>query len=441
MSARVIIIDAVCLTPAHLQDRMHTPNLNLLAHLGQAAVIKPVFPAVAAPVHATIATGLYPEEHGVVSDGYFDREEHEIRYGQSGGGMVRLPRFWEAWRSEGIKTALLFMRENKHCPADIILQAAPRYVAGRALPWCYSRPAELYPALVRTLGHFPQPPFRSRAAVQMACRWIGHAAEQVLKSYQPDITFVCLPVLEYDFQRYGPESIQARRALQQLDDLIGTFLRRASAAGLMEETTVLVIADYAYVPVSRPVYINRYLRQRKLLKVTRIHSREYLDMENSLAFAVADHQVAHVYCQPEAVSQVQEALAELPGVSRVLAGQEGAKLRVAHPHAGDVIAVAEANSWFVHYWWTYPRSAPAFAYNIGMHRQAPIDMVELLRDMDGCLLTTDMNRIRGSHGAPAAGNEDGVVLLAAGPGAAVVKRDAVYSHADIAEIVRLILGR
>lgn len=440
MSARVIIIDAVCLTPAHLRDRAQTPNLNLLAHLGQAAAIRPVFPAVTAPVHATIATGLYPEEHGVVSDGYFDREEHEIRYGHSAGGLMRLPRFWEAWRSDGIKTALLFMRENKHCPADIILQMAPRYVGGRALPWCYSRPAELYPALARTLGHFPQPPFRSRMAMQRACRWIGRAAEYVLQSQQPDIMFVWLPSLEYDFQRYGPDGIQARRALRRLDDLVGIFLRHVSAAGLMDETTVLVMADYAYTAVSRPVYINRFLRQRKLLKVAVIHGREYLDIENSLAFAVADHQVAHVYCQPGVASQVQEALAELPGVSQVLARQEGTKLRVAHPHTGDIIAVADTNSWFVHYWWMYPRSAPAFAYNIGMHRQAPIDLVELLRDMDGCLLTNGTGRTRGSHGA-AVDDEGEVALLAAGPGAAAVKRDAVYSHTDIAEIVRLILGR
>lgn len=440
VTARVIVIDAVCLTPTHLQDRISTPNLNLLASMGQTAVIRPIFPAVTGPVHATVCTGLYPDEHGVVSDGYFDREERQIRYGRGKGNAIRLPRFWEQWRSEEVKTALLFMSENKFCSADIMLRSAPRYVAGALYPWCYSRPADLYSSLARLLGEFPLQPFRSAAATYRTCRWIVQAAHYVLTQYQPEITFVYLPVLEYEFQRYGPDSKRARQALQKLDELVGLFLRRASAAGVLEEATVLVMSDYAYAPVTRPVYINRCLRQHKLLQVVKIQGREYLDVENSLAFAVADHQVAHVYCQPEVIEQVRDVLGALPGVSQVLVGQEGAKWRVAHSHAGEIIAIAESDSWFVHYWWRYQRSAPAFAYNIGVHRYMPLDVVELLQDMDNCLPPLALDRVRGSHGAVTGQERDFVALIAAGPGAGAVKRETVYSHADLAEIIRTILG-
>lgn len=441
MGSKVIVIDTVCLTPAHLEDRQNTPNLNLLANMGQMAVLRPVFPAVANSIHATITTGVYPEEHGVVSDGFFNRENHEIRYGNVRTNMVRSPRFWEQWRGEGVKTASLFMDENRYCPVDIILRYTPRYVNGSFLPWCYSKPANLYAELTQSLGSFPVKPFQSSSALLKACNWIVDATVQVLGQDAPELTFVNLPLLEYEFQRCGPQSMQAHRAVKNLDHLLGRLLYQISRDGLLEGTTVMIIADYVCVPVSNHVYINRFLREKGFLQVTKILGREYLNVEESDAFAIVDQQVAHIYGKPDSLASVQEALTSLPGVKQLISKSESEQLRLAPANSGDLIAVAEEDACFVHYWWKYNRPAPVFAYNIGMHKRLGADTFELLKDMEHCTNPFQADKIRGAHGTMLAGEKGDVVLIAAGPEASVVNRGTVYEHVNISELIRRILGK
>ena len=74
----------------------------------------------------------------------------------------------------------------------------------------------------------------------------------------------------------------------------------------------------AMTDVQRPVLLNRELRQRGLLAVREIGGHEYLDAELSPAFAMVDHQMAHVFVRPGHEARVRAALQEIPGVERVL---------------------------------------------------------------------------------------------------------------------------
>jgi predicted AlkP superfamily pyrophosphatase or phosphodiesterase len=190
--------------------------------------------------------------------------------------------------------------------------------------------------------------------------------------------------------------------------------------------------------VSRPVHINRALRRAGWLKVRLEQGREQLDAGASEAFAVADHQIAHVYvARPSLVPEVAACLSSLPGVETVLdeAGKQAAGLD--HPRSGELIAVARADSWFTYYHFLDDERAPDFARTVDIHRKPGYDPAELFFDarirwpklavasrlarkalgmrtlMD--VIGLDASVVRGSHGRPTDLAEDGPLFITTAP--------------------------
>ena len=55
-------------------EKVSTPNLDYIAANGVRSVIIPSFPTVTFPNHYTMATGLYPDNHGIVQNSFYDTE-------------------------------------------------------------------------------------------------------------------------------------------------------------------------------------------------------------------------------------------------------------------------------------------------------------------------------------------------------------------------------
>src|SRR5205823_14763650 len=188
----------------------------------------------------------------------------------------------------------------------------------------------------------------------------------------------------------------------------------------------------------RPILLNRALREAGLLVVRPGPFGETLDTFDSRAFAVCDHQVAQVYVARTGDRERTRAiLSAMPGVGRVLAGAERSEVGLDHPRAGELIALAEADSWFAYPYWSEDRAAPDFARTVDIHRKPGYDPCELFFDPGlfwprGRALARlvqkklgfrtlfdvvplDPALVRGSHGVPAARPEDRPILIGAGP--------------------------
>jgi hypothetical protein len=208
--------------------------------------------------------------------------------------------------------------------ADVDWTVTPRpiyYADGRKEPDCYTYPPSLHTALTQELGGFPLFTYWGPGAGMPSSRWICRAAQQVMEMHNPDLTLVYVPHLDYDLQRFGPADPRAGQAAAELDGVLAPLLDAAYARG----ATVVALSEYGITPVSRPVDINRVLRAEGLLEVYTQDGMEYLDPWTSRAFAVADHQVAHVYVRdPGDVAAVAKICAAVPGVDLVLdeGGQE-----------------------------------------------------------------------------------------------------------------------
>ena len=144
---------------------------------------------------------------------------------------------------------------------------------------------------------------------------------------------------------------------------------------------MIVLSEYGIRDVARPVHINRVLSDHGHIAVRTELGRELLDAGASPAFAVADHQVAHVYVNDASrLGAIRSLIESTPGVERVLDGAGKREFGIDHPRSGDLIAIAQPDAWFTYYYWQDDERAPDFARTVEIHRKPGYDPVELFLD-------------------------------------------------------------
>ena len=429
---KVAVLNAVGLTP-RLISQADTPRLARFRDAGKLATVGPVLPAVTTAVQTTYLTGAWPAEHGIVGNGWYDRHLAEVQFWKQADGLVQRPRIWE--RVKQLDPAATVANVNwwyaMYCGADYTVTPRPQYPAdGRKVPDCWTHPPELRDELQAELGTFPLFKYWGPMTDVSATRWLAEAAMWIDRKVDPTLSLVYLPHLDYALQRRGPDDPANAADLAELDAICGTLIDHYQGRG----ARVVVLSEYGVAAVDRPVHLNRALREAGLLSVRVERGRELLDAGASVAFAVADHQVAHVYVNDRAAEQkVREVLERTAGVGRVL-DQAGKHARhLDHPRAGTFVALAEPGAWFTYYYWLDDARAPDFARTVDIHRKPGYDPVELFLDPDlrlpmvqmaikglrrkngfgGLLDLTplDATLVKGSHGLPAASADVGPLLM------------------------------
>jgi predicted AlkP superfamily pyrophosphatase or phosphodiesterase len=371
----VLLLDVVGLTPALLA---HMPQLSGLA--GTRAELGTVLPALTCSAQATLLTGLLPREHGIVGNGWYFRELGEVLFWRQHNRLVTGEKLWETARAAhpGYRAANLCWWYAMGASTNITVTPRPVYHHdGRKSPDCYVRPPALHDELTAELGAFPLFDYWGPRASIASSRWIVAAAHRVLRAERPELTMVYLPHLDYDLQRFGPSGPQACSAAAELDACLAPLLddaRDRSAA-------IIVVSEYGITEARRPLDVNRALRHEGLLEVYTQQGMEYLDPWTSRAFAVADHQIAHVYVRDSSdLPQVRSLVAGLTGVEEVLDRAAQAAHGLDHPRAGELVAVAEPDAWFTYYYWLDDARAPDFARGVEIHRKPGYDPAELFFD-------------------------------------------------------------
>jgi predicted AlkP superfamily pyrophosphatase or phosphodiesterase len=370
----------VGLTPRHLGTL--TPRLSALARAGAMAPLRTVTPAVTCSAQASFMTGLTPREHGIVGNGWLFRDQMEVMLWRQSNRLVGGEKIWEAGkrRDPAFTCANMFWWYNMASSHDFGATPRPIYKAdGRKLPDCYTVPDGLRDRLTERLGPFPLFQFWGPATTIASTRWIAEATKIVMAENDPTLTLVYLPHLDYDLQRFGPDENHpaVRKSLAEIDAVAGDLADSARASG----RSVVVLSEYGITKVDRPVHINRALRNAGLVAVREEDGAELLDPTVSKAFAVADHQIAHVYVSdPQLLPKVREVLQGLPGIERVYDDTDKHELQLDHPRSGELVAMADARSWFTYYYWNDDRRAPDFARTVEIHRKPGYDPVELFLD-------------------------------------------------------------
>ena len=375
---RTAVLNVVGLT-RELVDRA-APRIADWARTGSIVPVHAAFPAVTCTAQADYLTGQYPEQHGVVGNGWYVREDCEVRFWRQSNRLVHGPKIWDVARAEdpAFTCANLFWWFNMYSSVDYSVTPRPMYPSdGRKLPDVYTAPATLRVDLQRELGTFPLFKFWGPAAAIDSTRWIAESAKYVEQRFEPTLSLVYLPHLDYNLQRAGPGAPEALADVRAIDEICHGLIRFYEDRGCQ----VIVLSEYGLHDVSQPIHVNRALRERGLIAVRDELGLELLDAGASAAFAVADHQVAHVYVNdPSRIADVRGVLESLPGIGRILAGDERRGCHIGHPRAGEIVAVAKPDAWFTYYYWLDDRRAPDFARTVDIHRKPGYDPVELFLD-------------------------------------------------------------
>jgi predicted AlkP superfamily pyrophosphatase or phosphodiesterase len=383
---RTVVLNVVGLTKSLLGA--NTPHINRFAGKGAKANIVPAFPAVTCTAQSSYLTGAPPSQHGIVANGWYNRELAEVQFWKQSNHLVHGRKVWEELRElePAFTCAKLFWWYNMYSTADYSITPRPMYPAdGRKFFDIYTSPFSIRTEIKRDLGEFPFPTFWGPAAgVQTpqgapdACsRWIAESAKWIENKYSPTLSLVYLPHLDYNLQRLGPQHPRTGQDLQLIDAIVGDLIKFYQERSIQ----VVLLSEYGITPVDTPVHINRALRENNWLTIKEELGLEILDAGASKAFAVADHQVAHVYLNDRSIeNKVRSALEKQPGVAAVLDRKEQAVLQIDHPRSGDLVAVAHEGAWFTYYYWFDDSVAPDFARCVDIHRKPGYDPVELFLD-------------------------------------------------------------
>jgi predicted AlkP superfamily pyrophosphatase or phosphodiesterase len=434
----LVLLNAVGLTPRLLE---HAPRLASLARAGWMRRLREVLPAVTCTAQATLLTGQPPERHGIVGNGWLFRDTGEVRFWQQSNRLLGAEPLYHTARLRAaaggrtFRCAKLFWWFNQGADVAISVTPKPNYGAdGNKVFGILGTPAGLAERLERRLGPFPFPSFWGPLAGGPATTWIAQCAAEVLRDEQPDLTLVYLPHLDYDPQRFGPEGCDLPRLVRELDEACAPLLDAAHSL----DARVWAVSEYGHVQVHRAIEPNRALRRAGLLAVRPGPFGENLDTFESRAFAVCDHQLAHVYVkEPDDWDRVRDVMAGLPGVARVLAGEARAELQLNHPRAGELVALSEPDAWFAYPFWLDDRQAPDYARTVDIHRKPGYDPCELFFDprlrwpraraalrilqkklgfrMLLDVVPLDSGLVRGSHGLAAREAVERPLLIGTGP--------------------------
>ena len=383
---RTAVLNVVGLTESLLGEL--TPRITAFRKRGAVVNLVPAFPAVTTVAQSNYVTGTKPAQHGIVANGWYDRELAEVQFWKQSNKLVHGRKLWDELRAHDHKftCAKLFWWYNMYSTADWSITPRPMYPAdGRKVFDIYAWPYSIRDEIKADLGEFPFPGFwgpnagmqSPAGAPDCATRWIAESAKWIEKKFRPTLNLVYLPHLDYNLQRLGPKHPNIARDLLAIDDLVGELILFFQKRNVQ----VVLLSEYGISPVDKAIHLNRVFREQGWLTGKEELGRELLDAGASRAFAVADHQVAHIYVNDSALlNQVRSAVEFTPGVASVLAEKEKIAAGINHARAGDLIAVAKENAWFTYYYWLDDKRAPDFARCVDIHRKPGYDPVELFLD-------------------------------------------------------------
>jgi predicted AlkP superfamily pyrophosphatase or phosphodiesterase len=410
---KTVVIDIVGLSASLIGE--HTPFLKKYISEKKLQAIAPMLPAVTTSVQSTYVTGKWPGETGIVGNGWYDRTDCEVKFWKQSNKLVQSEKIWERAKKidPSVTTSIMFWWYNMYSSAEYSVTPRPNYLAdGRKMPDCYSHPAEWRDVLQKELGQFPLFKFWGPGVSIESTQWIADASILTDIKYDPTLTLIYLPHLDYGLQKYGQDLTLLGKDLNEIDKVVEQLVSHYKKTG----AKVILLSEYGITNVSRPVYLNRVLRTKGWLSVRVERGLELLDAGASKAFAVADHQVAHIYVNdPSIIKQVKETIASVSGVELVLDKTEQKQYHIDHERSGDLVVMADEQSWFAYYFWMDDHKAPDYARVVDIHKKPGYDPVELfmtskaraayklLRKKSGFryvmdVIPLDATLVKGSHG-------------------------------------------
>ena len=395
----MIVIDVVGLTTKHF-SQVSLPNISRIFENSVKVPIMPSFPAVTCSVQASMNTGFFPCDHGIISNGFFNRKTRIVSFWEQYDSLVERPRVWSLLKKSNpkFKTAVLFWQNSLYTDADIVITPKPIHLEKEMLSWCYSKPVDFYEEIVKEYGEFDLSSYWGPFASIKSSKWIINSAKHTIQKHKPDLIMVYIPHLDYAGLKYGPQSNEFKASLIEVDELIGDLHNFLFSKNFLNDYEIMLVSEYSFEEVRRSISPNVILRDEGLLSTRKINEKHYIDFEFSKAFAMVDHQIAHVYIKNGFEEQTKNIFKKNNSVAEVLDKKQQTEYKINHPKSGDLVLCAKDDLWFNYYWWKDKTEAPDFTFKVDIHRKPGFDPLELFIDSSKKTISHDTSLVKGSHG-------------------------------------------
>ncbi|MEY2761690.1 MAG: hypothetical protein RLZZ96_1590, partial [Bacteroidota bacterium] len=343
---KTAVIDVVGLSESVISAE-YTPFLYAYIQKKQFQKIKPPFPAVTTTSQSVYVTGKNPSEHGIVGNGWYDKTDSEVKFWKQSNPLVGAEKIWEAAKKKdpNFTCAKMFWWYNMYSSADYSVTPRPQYHSdGVKAPDCYSHPADLRDELQAKLGTFPLFNFWGPNANIKSTQWIADASIYVDEKYDPTLNLIYLPHLDYCLQKFGVDLPAIAKELKEIDQVLKQLITHFES----KNAEIILLSEYGINDVNTSIHLNRILREAGKIAIREEQGLELLDPGASEAFAVSDHQIAHIYCKN--VKEIKALFQKVPGIAKVLSGKELDEYQIAHERCGDIVLVADSDKWFTYYY-------------------------------------------------------------------------------------------
>ncbi len=199
-----------------------TPNLDLIAENGvKARSLKPCFPSKTFPNHYSMATGLYPDHHGIVLNSFY-APEMDAYYSIMDRASVENPDFYGG--------------------EPIWVTAEKQGVISGSYFWVGSEtPVQgIRPAYWKKYDH--DFPFEQR--IDSVIAWL-----QLPEKQRPHLILWYMHEPDAIGHHYGPESKEVMQSVVYLDSLVGVFIKKLNKLSIADEVNIIVTSDHGMGPV------------------------------------------------------------------------------------------------------------------------------------------------------------------------------------------------
>ena len=388
---KILIVSAAALGFRFWEKNRKADFWNRLS----ARPVKTVFPALTCPVQASFRTASEPASHGMFASGVFNREIRKTFFWEQSSGLYEGARIWDKFRENGGRVGQICWQNSLGNESDLLLSPAPVHKHhGGMIQAFYSRPERLYGDICSKIGSkFNLFNYWGPFTSIKSSRWITDTTCEILKSASaPDLLLAYIPHLDYDLQKFGPESDKAARAFKETEFMLEKLFATAKLANF----EIGIFGDYAITPAQKAIFPNRILLDKGYFSVRSVKGMLYPDLWSSKAFAMVDHQIAHVYIQNKN---------DIENVRKILSGIDGIKTihnhsEMNHKNAGDLILEAEAGHWFAYHWWNNKSEMPDYATHVDIHSKPGFDPCELFMSIwPPMSISSDTTKIKGTHGS------------------------------------------
>ncbi|ASA77099.1 alkaline phosphatase family protein [Thermococcus sp. 5-4] len=281
----------------------HMPFLSELAENGDFAIVDSIFPTLTDLVHTSVMTGVWPKDHGVVENGYYDRladrkvnfYDYEIAFNPH--RVIKAQTVVDILRARGVRTAS---------------------VSGYTMPPFSGTDVRIFPPFFSS-----DKMYRQHGRDWRKDAWVLSSALYLYEECRPDLLLVHFASIDGMSHDHGPLSEGALKAVETVDTAVRTLWER-----LKDEYAFIIFADHGQEEVHTWVNLRTYLRK---------HGIETLRVSSGGG--------VHVYLRnPNDAEEAFEALRKAPGVKAVFFRDDLPHLNT--PNSGELIVSAKPGYWF-----------------------------------------------------------------------------------------------